>query len=83
MLRFLHELGLIGLSGPAWFLILWGLVFTLSMATANSLGKLSKKKPTKHMENSISKGGGGSAGGHFPYVITKDFKCTESHFEHF
>ena len=27
--------------------------------------------------------GGGSAGGHFPYVITKDFKCTESHFEHF
>ena len=28
-------------------------------------------------------GGGGSAGGHFPYVITKDFKCTESHFEHF
>ena len=57
MLRFLHELGLIGLSGPAWFLILWGLVFTLSMATANSLGKLSKKKPTKHMENSISKGG--------------------------
>ena len=28
-------------------------------------------------------GEGGSAGGHFPYVITKDFKCTESHFEHF
>ena len=27
--------------------------------------------------------GGGSAGVHFPYVITKDFKCTESHFEHF
>ena len=27
--------------------------------------------------------GGGSAVGHFPYVITKDFKCTESHFEHF
>ena len=27
--------------------------------------------------------GGGSAGGHFPYVITKDFKCTESHFQHF
>ena len=27
--------------------------------------------------------GGGSARGHFPYVITKDFKCTESHFEHF
>ena len=26
---------------------------------------------------------GGSAGGHLPYVITKDFKCTESHFEHF
>ena len=46
-----------------------------------SLGKLSKKITTKHMENSIS--WGGSAGGHFPYVITKDFKCTESHFEHF
>ena len=28
-------------------------------------------------------GGGVSAGGHFPYVITKDLKCTESHFEHF
>ena len=27
--------------------------------------------------------GGGSAGGHFPYVITKDFKYTESYFEHF
>ena len=26
---------------------------------------------------------GVSAGGHFPYVITKDFKCTESHFKHF
>ena len=26
---------------------------------------------------------GGGPGGHFPYVITKDFKCTESHFEHF
>ena len=22
-------------------------------------------------------------GGHFPNVIMKDFKCTESHFEHF
>ena len=42
-----------------------------------------KKITTKHMENSISLGGRGSAGGHFPYVITKDFKCTESHFEHF
>ena len=28
-------------------------------------------------------GGGVSAEGHFPYVITKDLKCTESHFEHF
>ena len=27
--------------------------------------------------------GGGVSEGHFPYVITKDFKCTESHFEHF
>ena len=31
----------------------------------------------------IFRGGRGSAGGHFPYVIRKDFKCTESHFEHF
>ena len=26
---------------------------------------------------------GGSARGHFPYVITEDLKCIESHFEHF
>ena len=44
----------------------------------NQLGKLSKIKTTKLMKNSICWGGG-----HFPYVITKDFKCTESHFEHF
>ena len=23
------------------------------------------------------------SGGHFPYVITEDLKCIESHFEHF
>ena len=27
--------------------------------------------------------GGGVSGGHFPYVITEDLKCIESHFEHF
>ena len=26
---------------------------------------------------------GGVSGGHFPYVITEDLKCIESHFEHF
>ena len=57
-------------------------LLTLNLAKIDLLGKLSKKITTKHMENSIS-WGGGSAGGHFPYVITKDFKCTESHFEHF
>ena len=47
----------------------------------NILGKLSKKKTTKHMENSICRGG--VQAGHFPYVITEDLKCIESHFEHF
>ena len=45
------------------------------------LGKLSKKNDETYGKFHIL--GGGSAGGHFPYVITKDFKCTESHFEHF
>ena len=47
-----------------------------------NLGKLSKKKKTtKHMENSICYGG--VWGGHFPYVIMKDFYCILSHFRHF
>ena len=48
------------------------------------LGKLSKKNNDEtYGKFHILGGGGGSAGGHFPYVMTKDFKCTESHFEHF
>ena len=40
-----------------------------------------QKKTTKHMENSISQGG--SARGHFPYVITILLKCIKSHFKPF
>ena len=68
---------------PAWCIIVNHIDFILDHFY-DGKGSFQKKKKRRNIwKIPYLRGRGGSAGGHFPYVITEDLKCIKSHFEHF